>query len=40
MGATGKYNSDLVDKICELIEQDTYNIEYICMNVGIVESTF
>lgn len=40
MGATGKYNNELVDKICELIEQDTYTIEEICKNVGIVESTF
>lgn len=40
MGAVGKYNSELVDKICSLIEQDTYTIEEICRNVGIVESTF
>jgi predicted CopG family antitoxin len=40
MGAVGKYNSELVDKICSLIEQDTYTIEEICKNVGIVESTY
>ena len=40
MGAVGKYNSDLVDKICSLIEQDTYTIEEICKIVGITTTTY
>ena len=40
MGAVGKYNSDIVDKICSLIEQDTHTIEEICKIVGITTTTY
>lgn len=35
-----KYNPEIVDKICELIEKDSFTIPEICRHVGISESTF
>jgi transposase-like protein len=35
-----KYNKKIVDKICELIESDSYTIAEICEKVGIHKDTY
>ncbi len=35
-----KYSSEIVDRICELIEKDSFTVPEICKYVGISESTF
>jgi transposase-like protein len=35
-----KYNNEIVAKICQLIESDSYTISEICEHVGINEATF
>ena len=35
-----KYCSEIVEKICELIEKDSYTDKEICQNVGISQETF
>lgn len=40
MAAPNKYTKENIDKICRLIEQDSYTVEEICKQVGISEATF
>jgi transposase-like protein len=38
--ATGKYSEEIVNKICELIREDSYTVADLCKNVGISERIF
>lgn len=40
MARKPKYNAKIVERICELIEKDSYTIPEICKMVGIVPSTY
>ena len=40
MAAPNKYTKENIDKICRLIEQDSYTVEEICKQVGIAEATY
>ena len=40
VGAKTKLTEELTDKICKLIEKDTYSINEICKQVGISHTTY
>ena len=39
-GRKSKYNPEIVEKICNMIESDTFTIEEICKSVGITTETY
>lgn len=40
VGAKSKLTDELLNKVCKLIEKDTYTIEEICKQVGISHTTY